>query len=241
MLTRTSKRRSLKLATLFILIALALLTASPISAKDSKGNSGILPPQSHPYGHTYGEWAVRWWQWALETPASINPLTDKKGMFCAQNQSGDVWFLAGEVRNGAVMRECTVPNDKALFFPLLNSAYFAYLNDPPQTRTEEYIRAQTVCSEPKELVVTIDGVAVSDPVQYHEESPLFDVQLPEDNIFGATTNDIPQLLLSPSVDQGYYLFLAPLSRGQHTITWKGSWSCVYGDYRQHVKYKLTVE
>ena len=45
------------------------------------------PPASH--------LATSWWQWVFETPASENPLTDTTGQFGAVNQSGRVWFLAG--------------------------------------------------------------------------------------------------------------------------------------------------
>src|SRR5205807_1772723 len=45
------------------------------------------PPASH--------LATSWWQWVFETPASENPLTDTTGQFGAVNQSGRIWFLAG--------------------------------------------------------------------------------------------------------------------------------------------------
>src|SRR5205809_4443263 len=45
------------------------------------------PPASH--------LATSWWQWVFETPASENPLTDTTGQFGAVNQSGRLWFLAG--------------------------------------------------------------------------------------------------------------------------------------------------
>ena len=31
-------------------------------------NPGIAPPNSRPFGLTYGEWAAKWWQAALATP-----------------------------------------------------------------------------------------------------------------------------------------------------------------------------
>jgi hypothetical protein len=69
------------------------------------------PPASH--------LATNWWQWALETPASENPLTDTTGQFAAVNQSGRVWFLAGNP-GGTTVRTITVPAGKALFFPIVN-------------------------------------------------------------------------------------------------------------------------
>src|SRR5215831_10665104 len=69
------------------------------------------PPASH--------LATSWWQWALETPASENPLTDTTGQFAAVNQRGRVWFLAGN-SGGITIRPITVPSGKALFFPIVN-------------------------------------------------------------------------------------------------------------------------
>ena len=80
----------------------------------------IAPIQSHPHGQTYGEWAADWWQVALETPASVNPLTDETGENCDQGDMGNVWFLFGTF-GGAVERDCEIPVGTALFLPLINS------------------------------------------------------------------------------------------------------------------------
>ena len=181
-----------------------------------------------------------WWQWALETPASVNPVLDTTGEHCAEGQTGRVWFLAGTFGNGTVERSCTVPTGTALFFPLINAFYGAFLNDPPETRTEEFLRAQVVTCHNFVLLAEINGVAVNNPLQYFEQSPLFDVQLPEDNVFGLGEDVIPELLLSPSVDAGYYLFLWPLPPGEHIIHWGASQSCPFGDFTQEVTYHLTV-
>jgi hypothetical protein len=216
----------------------ALVLATPAAAAEP--NPRVLPPQSHPHGMTYGEWAAAWWQWALEIPTSVNPLLDPTGEHCAEGQSGKVWFLAGVFGSGSVTRTCTVPTGTALFFPLLNAGWFALLSDPEEQRTEEFVRAQVDCEPPSELTVTIDGVPVRNPLRYFEMSPLFDVQLPEDNIFGLGPDVIPELRLSPSVDQGYYLFLAPLPPGEHVIQWSGAWVCPFGPSSQDVTYVLTV-
>src|SRR5690348_11620763 len=42
------------------------------------GQIWIAPPGARPFGRTYGEWAIAWWQWALATSASVNPLLDPK-------------------------------------------------------------------------------------------------------------------------------------------------------------------
>lgn len=191
--------------------------------------------------HTYGAWAAAWWQWALEVPASVNPVSDITGEHCAEGQTGHVWFLAGRgFESGSVVRSCTIPTGTALFFPLINAFYGAFLTDAPETRTEEFLRAQVQCQHVV-LRADIDGIAVTNPLQYFEQSLLFDVQLPEDNVLGVSEDDIPALLLSPSVDAGYYLFLQPLPPGEHTIHWEASQSCPFGDFMQDVTYHLTVQ
>ena len=91
--------------------------------------------------------------------------------------------------------------------------------------------------------MSIDGRRVAHPQRFFtgpsgSESPIFNVQLPPENIFGADETAIPELLLSPSAEQGYYLFLYPLSPGTHTIRWVAS-GCTAGLF-QDITYNLTV-
>ncbi len=233
--------RKIKLITVVFLAVSGLIMGgivSPCLVGAGENNPRIAPIQSHPHGKTYSEWAVEWWQWVLATPAGVNPVV---GADCSGGQTGHVWFLFGSFDNVAVFeRACTVPRGTALFFPLINAGFFAFLNDPPETRTEEYLRAQVNCSVPSVLEVEIDGIAVRNPFQYFEQSPLFDVQLPVDNIFGYTPEQVPELLFSPSVDEGYYLFLRPLRPGEHVIRWKASWTCPFGSFSIDATYSLTV-
>ncbi|HEU4327957.1 MAG TPA: hypothetical protein VFS21_32775 [Roseiflexaceae bacterium] len=227
--------RSYKLG--FVLILVALLFVSPAEA-GSKAH--IAPIKSKPYGKSYSQWSAAWWKWAVETPASVNPVSDTTGQFCAQGQSGKVWFLAGSFSSGPVTRTCIVPKGKALFFPLLNKFYGAFLSDPADQQTEAFLRDQVACIADAALtLVTIDGVPVSNPQQYQEKSVLFSLFLPEDNIFGASDADIPELTLTPVADQGVYLFVFPLKPGQHTLRWQGS-SAACG-FSQDITYHLTVQ
>jgi hypothetical protein len=67
-----------------------------------------------------GELAARWWQWARPIPADQNPVRDPTGAFAGLNQPQDVWFLAGTF-GGRAERQCTVPSDRPLFFPVFNT------------------------------------------------------------------------------------------------------------------------
>src|SRR6185503_3023932 len=52
--------------------ALALTSAAEAIAHNAR--LGVFPPDQTAYGSTYGQWAARWSQWMLTTPASVHPL-----------------------------------------------------------------------------------------------------------------------------------------------------------------------
>lgn len=231
--------------TILIIMALVGLNAHPAVAGDTDDDMRplIAPIRTKPAGQTYGRWAAEWWQWALGIPAAVNPLTDVTGEHCAQRQVDKVWFLAGSLSTDPVVRVCEVPAGRSLFFPLINTVLGAFLNDPPETRTEEFVRAAGSCTEPAKISVKIDGFKVPKPTRFFtgasgSQSPFFNVQMPPGNLFEFDETVVPELVLSPSAEQGYYLFVRPLPPGTHTIRWIAS-GCSPG-FSQDVMYTLTV-
>jgi hypothetical protein len=106
--------------------ALCLL-AGQYSALADDSRPGVAPPNSHPFGMTYNQWAGRWWQWYLQLPltnaaGAVHPGIDAgQSLFdVSEHQQGQVWFLAAPLTGLPVERTATIPADKALFFPLLN-------------------------------------------------------------------------------------------------------------------------
>ena len=105
------------------------------------------------------------------------------------------------------------------------------------------MRAAGSCTEPAEISVEIDGFKVRKPTRFFtgpsgSQSPIFNIQLPPGNLFGVDETVVPELVLSPSAEQGYYLFVRPLSPGTHTIRWIAS-GCTPGG-SQDITYNLTV-
>jgi hypothetical protein len=213
------------------------------SAQADDPTPRIAPIHTTPAGQTYGRWAAEWWQWALGVPAAVNPLTDTTGEHCAQRQVDEVWLLAGSFATDPVSRTCEIPTGKSLFFPLINNFAGAFLNDPPEQRTEAFVRAAGSCTEPAQISVSIDDFKVPNPTRFFtgasgSQSPVFNVQLPPDNVLGVDETEVPELVLSPSAEQGYYLFVRPLHPGPHTIRWSAS-GC-RPDFSQDITYHLTV-
>ena len=202
-----------------------LLVASASSVAAENNNPGILPANSSPHGMTYGEWAAEWWTWAISN--DFNTILDGTGELCADGQSGHVWFLAGSF--GSVeTRDCTVPTGQMLFFPIRNNAWFQFPDDPPLD--VDGIRALLAAGNDASgaISATVDGVAINNLEQYRTVAPEFNAVVVDDNQFGFPDGSAGQL------DDGWYLMLAPLSAGEHTVNFTAQ------DGDLDVTYNLTI-
>jgi len=226
---------------------LALAFGAPATAAAAGGDRDVFVPQSQPYGKAYSEWAAAWWTWVVRQPTPVNPLLDTTGANCAQGQSGRVWFLAGTFTNGAsITRACTIPTGTSVLFPVVNRAYFGFLNDPPEERTEEFVRSRVAgVAAAQDLRASLDGTSVPGVERWFEESALFRVVLPVDNILGVEggtgPGQAPGLVMDPSGDAGFYLMLKPLSPGDHTVRFSGRVPRPgRPDFTVDITYRLTV-
>ncbi|MFF4174236.1 hypothetical protein [Streptomyces sp. NPDC001744] len=77
-----------------------------------------------------GRLAARWWQWAFSAPDACSPVLDETGEFADWQQPDDVWFLAGTY-GGRVVRRCSVPVGRPVFFPVFNTQRPALLSSRP--------------------------------------------------------------------------------------------------------------
>lgn len=164
----------------------------------------------------YSALAARWWTWALSQPAPSNPLLDPTGARCANQQSGNTWYLAGTFGSGSVTRSCTVPAHTRLFFPVVNYVDCEFASDAVPVKTVRAFSAfvQTGASN---LSVVVDGQAVGPNVIEFEHSDAFSFYLPADNVFGVGPG-----LLDPCADSGYYALLNSLQPGAHTVAFSGT-------------------
>ncbi|MEW6207829.1 MAG: hypothetical protein AB1631_05640 [Acidobacteriota bacterium] len=227
------------------IVALWLIApaAMPYVKAERNPNPMVLPPNSRPFGMTYGEWSAKWWQWALSIPAPENPLLDETGALCGSGQSGKVFFLAGVINvSGTATRNCVVPAGKALFFPILNFEADNYVCvDPDTNLTIDELRdlAKSFMDMATDLECEVDGVPVEDLMgRYRAVSPPFEITLPENNVFPVAGCTDPFPLTFPAVSDGYWVMLAPLSVGHHTIHFHGSLPSF--NFTLDITYNLTV-
>jgi hypothetical protein len=214
---------------------LTLGLMAPVSVALADSDSIVVPSHSNAYGNKFSEWSAEWWQLVLSIPASENPLFDPDGSQCVLGQRGPVWFLVGSFDGST--RDCSIPEGKALFFPVIN-----VVDVNTTTQTAKELRAETApCLDAVTLLsVAVDGVYVPRlQEKFRVQSEVFEITLPADNIFGIGAGTY-----SPAIDDGFYVMLKPLSVGPHTVQFEGaSGGCpLLGDspFSVAVTYNLTV-
>jgi hypothetical protein len=183
---------------------------SPL-AEAANDNPGVMPPQSHPHGATYGQWNARWWQWLYQTPVNINPEFSDPGtpnalaaVDCSAGQTGKVWFLggtfspttpAGEPPASNVYRTCSISPGIFLYFPLLNDEFdnlTCKADGSPATLGLSAVELKNAATTLIDDIVsgtmsaTIDGVSIPGLADahsaYRSPSPWFSYTLPSDNV-----------------------------------------------------------
>jgi hypothetical protein len=249
------KTRICIVALVIALVALAVM--APTAGAQTRGtNPGVIPPQASPGGMTYGEWGAAWWQWAMAIPKADNPLNDPTGDLVANGQKGHVWFLCGTVSMtptgpttyvGTADRKIRVPAGKMLFFPVIN-VEMSVAEGNGATQTELAAMCDWYMDHTTAIVATIDGKSVKRLGSYRAQSALYDLWWPLDNVV-----DLPPISVADpmeatsSVADGFWLMLAPLSKGKHVLHWEGAtvFDTQAGDdfdatWAQDITYHLTV-
>jgi len=146
----------------------ALLTlglASVCVAGNPGPNPGVLPPNANAQGHGYSGWSAEWFKWFLSIPTSMSmhPALDSTGDFCAEGQSGKVFYLASNFVTTDTV-PCTVPTGKSIFFAIANVECSTVEPPPFFGSTEQELRDCARCWAdhivPSSLGVTVDGQPV---------------------------------------------------------------------------------
>ena len=228
--------------------AVVVLAFSPV-AQAGKGNNdtpGVLPVGSNAYGMSYGEWSAAHWQWLFSMPVDAHPLFDTADV--SEGQEGHVWFLGGTFTLivegstiiGSVTRDCDIPTGKALFFPLIDvetSTFESGLVTEEEMRADADFWADLI--DPESLFCEVDGTALQNLENYRVQSPLFTIgPLPANNVVG-----VPEGTIGLVVGDGYFVMLAPLSVGTHTLHFGGAVDAldVFGFlFILDITYNLTV-
>jgi hypothetical protein len=238
--------RRLRTVTVLAVVSALAVSAGAAAAPGQSRAPRVVPP----LGKIYDRLSVAWWQYVLAQPAASNPLRDRTGAGCGVGQSGPVFFLVGAEGTGQLTRDqCTVRAGKLLFFPLLNAFDVHTPGDGLDTPELVWNDLQvTLAFRVDTLHASVDGVRVDNlnpstspyracaaPVRGCARP--FSLTLPTGNLFG-----IPPGTYAPAVADGFYLLLAPLRPGVHTITFggTGNFGGPNAPFSQNITYHLRV-
>jgi hypothetical protein len=226
-----------------VVVAIALMGTGAAATAAAASDSIVIPRQQE----SYGQLGVLWWKWVLSIPAEQNPLFDTTGADCAVDQSGGRWFLVGSP-GGSVTRSCTLPADKKIFFPIISVENDYPCPEPPifqpapgqslkdflTNGTGSIPGAVTLINQATDLQASLDGASIPILASYRGTSNMY--SFAGDPSLTAVFDPCITGSQQKAVSDGYWLLLAPLSSGQHTLQFGGS---LFGN-PESATYKLTV-
>jgi len=211
-------------------IMLLLMAGEMTAAGPEPAVPEVLPPHSTLNGKTLGDWGAEWWQWAYSFNRDYSPVEDDTGRLCSLGQAGDVWFLAGSYATRPVVRECTIPQGKYLFFPIINFIAHPTPGKPESCRMAAK-RAARMVDEPGGLFLRIDGVEITS-LRSHREAGgnCFDP-------FAKIGNVEKPSWGYPAASDGYWVALKPPPPGTHILQFGGR----LATFQQNITYKIHVQ
>jgi len=221
---------SLRIFAVVIVAAAFVSCKSDSTSTTASSYTVVSRSTASPHGHTWGEWSGMWWNWALSTPATGNPVA---GTAAAETgQSGTVWFLAGSNQSDTATRTITVPSGTALFVPLLNGYADTVGGYPPLDSLTILARPSDAMRAMWSLSAEVDGNSVTNPQQYWVDTTRFTSHLAANNIMGEPAGTYA------AASDGYYLMIDNLSSGAHTIHFHSSMGA---GFVLDMTYKVTVQ
>jgi hypothetical protein len=224
-MTRISRLTGLAFVLVFSLLGVtqavaqdASPTASSTSVSLSKSNTDSM---------------VAFGQWLFSFPAVVNPGADATGVACGLGQRGTFYLAPSYVGVGKITRSCTVIEGSNVVVPVIavdcstaEAAPFhgtdaASLSSCAKTNADAITNAHA----------SIDGTDVVDIASYRQQSPVFNLVLPADNILHGTPGATSLVL------DGAFITVKGLTAGTHTITYGGTYQ---SGGALDITYNLTV-
>jgi len=219
----------------FVNIILIGMANSSLAEADSDMVIKVSDPVA---GLQQFDYVNMWWQWAVSMENEESPVRDTTGTKCGVNQIGPVWFLAGGYGSSKISRDCSIPSDKYIFFPVINMIYYP----PPGVKTT------ITCDDVKKgaevnnqylgaFKVKIDNQQFVNPAFFRISSKkCFD-------LIARKRNNQKQMEVFPSATDGYWVMLKPLPLGKHVISFRAEYNRPggsYGKMAQDIQYNLNV-
>jgi hypothetical protein len=214
------------------------MTSLHALTKPNLGNF-VYQTTDSPFKISYKKWTERWWQWLVGIRYDANPANDSSGSFAGNNQLyNEVFFLAGAV-NRKAKREVTIPENKAILFPILTTEYSEV--EKPGSPLDDL---QKFCQHDNDDMISLE-VAINrgtkneimlwtgELYKYRIFSDEFDLDMVQDNLFTRQGGKYK------AAADGYWCFIKEnsLPKGDNTLWFRG----IAEYYQTEVEYLLHVQ
>jgi hypothetical protein len=186
------------------------------------GSKLIFSPTDKPYNQTYANFTKDWWLWHLSIPQP-HPRDHYSPDKCSLNQTNrHVWFLADGMGRDNIdqpeERACQVPAGKALLVQIVGSGCSkveGYKTDEELKKCADWILDRAI------ITAEVDGQEVINTIKNPNDKSKNYI-----NPFITNLTYVPHNIYDykpgtyRGMVSGYYLFVRPLSPGQHEISFK---------------------
>jgi hypothetical protein len=211
-LLHTNDKLCLVAFSVFIIMA---AQGGTFSAYGASSSPSIFFKGSKPYGVSYEDWMIEWWQWNVQIPKGQHPVVKPDLIKCPVGESGNVTFLTHSLR-GESQYSCTIPAGNAIMIPIGVGACTS--DEARSSVPADLIKCATEGDKFLTYNAAVDGVNLLSLMQ----SPGFDQKHAISKIFNMTVPRDNFLDLKPgqweAVASGYFAFLKPLPVGNHTVS-----------------------
>lgn len=221
----------------FIIVTMISTGTTFKSVHSDELNPGVYSKDAAPYGISFEDWTIKFWQWLLSIPADISPIGDRTGQFCSINQdeSLPVFFLSFGDGQGLVEvnRDCTIPANKSILVPV-NVVECSFMEYDVKTIEELRLCAHEDESSNPQAELWVNGNEIKDVLKYRIPSKAFSVTLPENSVLGNKGN-------TTAVSDGYWIMLEPLPIGKHTIEFRALLKGPSLEWEDKVRYNIEIK
>jgi hypothetical protein len=192
----------------------------------------ILPQNSKPFGLTFNEWSIKWWQWLLAIPKSTNPALDYIGKYASIGQVHPNIFFLCQTMEGIRQqptRKISIHRGTSIFMPIIN--WISNFYEHGNTEKELVEIAREKMDSVGNLELNLDGINIQGLEKYRFLSNFFTVKLPKDNILDLPSGN------ARLISDGFWVLTEPIITDTAIITFG---SCSSGVTKIGVKYAIKV-
>ena len=231
-------------------LLLSVLSITFVTIAKAEETDLMFPVNSSPYGISFQEWTQKWWQWYVKIPKLNNHNFENtpgyNAVDCSYKQediNSPVFFVPyvlKEKGQPSAEATCNIPRNKAVMVGIDNGL-MDYADPTVQPKTPEKATELVKKSNehPNKFDIALDGkpIPLTNEQKDRVLSKLFTIDLPPNNIWYKEEKHA-----DPSVADGWYLMLKPLSPGTHILHYTTGYGVANekGGYIQEVTYKLVV-